>query len=454
MRGKFRKTLKNISVGCLCSGKFWAFPLLTWMLLASVSLLWNLYSLRQNTLQSFVYEAQTLAGVALSTIMWTSQHERVYVPLTEWIPPEPFFAELPDREIVAVDGSRFTQVSHALISRQVAEQALLHGWERKLIRMTSLQPLNPINAPDDWERSALGSLASGQQPEKFALIGEGRDARLKYMMPLRAKAECLKCHSGYREGDLLGGLSVSEQAASRFAMIKPQIVSITATHASIFAIVAVAMLFLLSRLRRQWLNLDQINAEQRKIIAKLAESEAKLEEMAVTDELTGLKNRRGFFLLAEQQLKAANREKTKLWFIFIDIDGMKSVNDTYGHSEGDKSLTTTANILKNTFRESDVIARIGGDEFVVMITGTNEINGCGMIDRLHENLHAHNASAKNRYRLSLSAGMVYCDHGERPCNLEELLKKADELMYESKRSKTRHCNTCEMDASSSILRNP
>jgi len=177
MREKLRKAKKNISVSHLGTRKFWGIPLLAWALLAAASLLWNLYSLRQHTLKAFIYEAQTLAGVALSTIMWTSQHERVYVPLTEWVPLEPFFAELPDRKVVATDGSRFTLVSHALISRQVAEQALLHGWEQKSIRMTGLKPLNPVNTPDEWESAALKSFNNGQT-EKFALIGEGTDALL------------------------------------------------------------------------------------------------------------------------------------------------------------------------------------------------------------------------------------------------------------------------------------
>jgi len=446
MREKLRKAKKYISVGCLGSRKFWGFPLLAWTLLATASLLWNLYSLRLNTLKAFIYEAQTLAGVALSTIQWTAHHERVYVPLTEWVPMEPSFAALPEMEVVTTCGLRLTQVSHDIIIRQVAEQAHFHGWGRKSLRVTSLQPLNPVNAPDEWESGTLKQFEDGQT-ERFALIGGGPDALLKYMVPIRATATSLQYPQGYRVGDLLGGLSIREQAASRLAMIKPQIISIIATHAGIFVVVAIAMLFLLSRLRRQWLNLDQLNNEQKKMIVKLAEGEARLQEMAITDELTGLKNRRGFFLLAEQQIKAANREKTKVGFIFIDVDGMKSVNDTYGHSEGDKSLTATANILRNTFRESDIIARIGGDEFVVVITGTAEINGCAIIDRLQENLDFHNTATKNRYRLSLSAGIVYCDPGEKPCSIEALLKKADELMYESKRGKT-HCrDNCKMGTS-------
>jgi diguanylate cyclase (GGDEF)-like protein len=446
MSKNLKDAMKNISVSCLGSIKFWGFPLVAWTLLAAASLLWNLYSLRQNTLKAFMYEAQTLAGVALSTIMWTAQHERVYVPLTEWIPPEPFFAQLPEREVVTTGGLRFAQVSHALISRQVAEQALLHGWEQKSIRMTSLEPLNPVNMPDKWEKDALKSFKNGQT-ETFALTGEGAGALLKYMMPLRARPECLKCHLGYREGDVLGGLSVSEPAASRLAMVKPQIISMIATHAGIFFLVAVAMLFLLSRLRRQWLDLDRSNNEQKNMIVKLAESEAKLKEMAITDELTGLKNRRGFFLLAEQLIKAANRQKTKIWFIFIDVDGMKSVNDKYGHSEGDVSLTATAVILKNTFRESDVVARIGGDEFAAIIAGAGENSGCAILARLRENLDLYNAGVIKPYRLSFSAGIVYCDPAETSCSIEALLKKADELMYESKRGKTHYCNGCNTGSS-------
>lgn len=181
-----QEVLKNLrSYSFFGSTKLWVFPILAWTLLVSVSLFWNLYSLRQNTLKTFTGEAQALGGVALSTVMWTAQHERVHVPLTEWIPPEPFFSHLPDREIVTPEGERFTQMFHALISRQVAEQAVLHGWDEKAIRLTSLQPLNPVNIPVEWEKAALQRLKAGQT-ENFALIGEGLKAQYTYMMPLRA----------------------------------------------------------------------------------------------------------------------------------------------------------------------------------------------------------------------------------------------------------------------------
>lgn len=435
-----RESLKRVVQRMAPNGsgaRLWVIPLSTWIVLTSASLAWNLYELRRNTLETFRVEAQTLVEMAWSMIQWTAHHEQVYVPLTEWVPMQPAFAELPAMEVVTTCGLRLTRMSHDVIIRQVAEQAHFQGWGRKTVRVTSLQPLNPINAPNAWERESL-ELFAGGKTERFALTGRGPDAMLKYMVPLRGTATLTQ---GYRAGDLWGGLSVREPAASRLAMIRPQLRGIIATHAGIFMVVAIAMLALLSRLRRQWVNLDQLNAEQREIIARLAESEARVSAMAITDELTGLKNRRGFFRLAEQQLRAANLQKTKLWFIFIDVDGMKAVNDQYGHSEGDRALTATAGILKNTFRESDVIARIGGDEFVVMITGTDESHGGVILDRLMSHLDLHNAATEQRFRRCLSAGIVYVNSGEKPWSVEELLKSADQLMYEAKRGKP-HCRNC------------
>jgi hypothetical protein len=255
MRKNLKETMKNISVSCLGSSKIWIIPLLVWIFLTSSSLLWNLYSLRQNTFKTFRSEAQILAEVALSTMLWAEQHKRVFVPLTEWIPMEPFYAQLPATDLLTTCGLRLTQVSPGAIIRQQAELAWLHGLTRKSIRVTSLKSVNPVNAPDQWESDTLKLFENGQT-DRFALVGDGPEAMLKYMVPIRAKAAFLEYPQGGGAGDLLGGLSVRERAASRFAMIRPQIISIIATHAAIFMVVALAMLVLLFRLRRQWLNID------------------------------------------------------------------------------------------------------------------------------------------------------------------------------------------------------
>src|ERR1700738_4044498 len=98
---------------------------------------------------------------------------------------------------------------------------------------------------------------------------------------------------------------------------------------------------------------------------------AQVRQLAVNDELTGLLNRRGFLLLAEHQRSLADRKGTSLGLVFVDIDHFKSINDTFGHEEGDPALKELARLLQRTFRRSDIVARIGGDEFIVMLTEIN-----------------------------------------------------------------------------------
>jgi len=155
--------------------------------------------------------------------------------------------------------------------------------------------------------------------------------------------------------------------------------------------------------------------------------------LSLTDDLTGLYNRRRFFVLTEQYLKVASRTKKRLLLLFIDLDDLKWINDSYGHNEGDQALLEFAKILKQTFRESDIIARMGGDEFVVLFASMDE-NSERLLTRLHENLKDHNGQPSRRYPLSISVGTTEFDP-ESPVSIDELLSKADASMYAQKRKK-------------------
>ena len=155
--------------------------------------------------------------------------------------------------------------------------------------------------------------------------------------------------------------------------------------------------------------------------------------LSLTDEVTGLYNRRRFFILAEQYIKLSVRTKKRLLLLFIDMDNLKWINDHYGHNEGDQALIDLANILKKTFRESDIIARIGGDEFVVLSESTDE-NGEIVMPRLYENIKDYNAKRSRRYTLSISMGTTQFDPNY-PISIDELLSKADALMYAQKRKR-------------------
>ncbi len=163
----------------------------------------------------------------------------------------------------------------------------------------------------------------------------------------------------------------------------------------------------------------------------------KLHNMAHEDALTGLNNRRGFTILAGKQLQIAKRALKKLTLLFIDMDDMKSINDKYGHDEGDIALKNLAGIMKNTFRESDILARIGGDEFCGLLTNPGNETTEMVKSRLKENIKKHNAQSKKPYKIEISIGLSEIYPSEEN-QLEDLLKATDSLMYKEKRKK---CNT-------------
>jgi two-component system cell cycle response regulator len=160
----------------------------------------------------------------------------------------------------------------------------------------------------------------------------------------------------------------------------------------------------------------------------------KLREMSNTDELTGLLNRRGFFAIAHQQMKVANRNRSALVLLFADMDGFKAINDQWGHHVGDEALVAMAGIFRQTFRDSDVIARISGDEFALLLLDTPESNLSIVASRLQKKIDAFNAGSDGNYSLAVSTGMAVYDH-DRPCGIDELLKQADKKMYEQKQLK-------------------
>lgn len=163
---------------------------------------------------------------------------------------------------------------------------------------------------------------------------------------------------------------------------------------------------------------------------------AELRNLSLVDELTGLYNRRGFLTLAQQYLKLARRTQAGAFLVFVDMDELKQINDTFGHPEGDMALIKTAEILRKTFRDSDLLARWAGDEFTVLATDVCNKDDENILARMQERLEEHNAQKPIRYLLSLSVGVAHFDF-QNPCAIEELVAKADQAMYEQKRSKRR-----------------
>ena len=162
--------------------------------------------------------------------------------------------------------------------------------------------------------------------------------------------------------------------------------------------------------------------------------EEALRSLSLTDELTGLYNRRGFSTLAERHLSIARRKGHDLLLVLADIDGLKVINDTFGHHAGDQVVIDAANVLRGTYRRVDIIARIGGDEFTAFPVEAGPDSAEILINRLQQNVAKHNERYPRPFKLSMSVGIGRINPADCP-NVQRLLAEADRELYLGKRSR-------------------
>jgi diguanylate cyclase (GGDEF)-like protein/PAS domain S-box-containing protein len=170
-------------------------------------------------------------------------------------------------------------------------------------------------------------------------------------------------------------------------------------------------------------------------VTELRAAQEQLRKLSLTDELTGVRNRRGFFTLAPQLLQkvVASGSPTEFSVVYVDVDGLKRVNDAYGHDAGSEVIVAAADVLTNTFRAADIVARLGGDEFVVLAAVPRASQDL-IFERMQHHQDVFNARSGRPYTLTLSIGIASLDAGGNQA-LEEAVKRADTAMYLHKRSK-------------------
>ena len=219
-----------------------------------------------------------------------------------------------------------------------------------------------------------------------------------------------------REGRLIGVFEIYYDISTEKQKIRSLINLSSAVLFGMAAVLLIAVIISVSRA-------TQYLQDRQRVLEELR-------TLSLSDELTGLYNRRGFFILAEQQIKIAARTRRGMLLVSADLDGLKGINDRFGHHEGDRALVDAAQILRQSFRESDIISRIGGDEFVVLVTEKPEINPDVLFRRLKENLEVYNSRVKRP--LYISMGVATFDP-QNPVSLNELLVQADKSMYRNKK---------------------
>ena len=180
--------------------------------------------------------------------------------------------------------------------------------------------------------------------------------------------------------------------------------------------------------------LDEDERRLLRDLARMAEQEIASAQLATMDELTLLSNRRGFMALGRHALSLCARVERNATMFYFDLDNFKAVNDRYGHAEGDRTLLAFAGLLRATFRDTDVIGRIGGDEFVVLMSNCTQAEANHALERLQESTEEHNRNLRGAQELNFSSGVVPYQplrHG----SIDALVSDADEKMYAAKRVK-------------------
>jgi diguanylate cyclase (GGDEF)-like protein len=341
---------------------------------------------------------------------WNASHGGVFVEKGPGVVSNPFL-ENPD--ITDTAGKIYTKKNPALMTRELSE--LVQKDLGYAFHITSLKPLNPANRPDEEETKALLAFERGGA-ERFWIEQKGEKSYFRYMGRLQVDAACLACHAkqGYRVGDIRGGISVTFDVQELEGKLRTNLWTIV-----LLALLTISLL------------VGSLVLLFRQMMARLQAARDQLVALASTDGLTGLLNRRVLLERIEEELERHRRSGAPLGCILLDVDLFKQVNDRFGHAAGDEVLRQVARHLKDTLRPYDVLGRFGGEEFLMVLPGTDHGTLRAVAERLRAGLPEKVRTGPPEAPLTVTAsfGIAVYRGGE---GVDTFLARADHGMYKAK----------------------
>ncbi len=362
-------------------------------------------SVRQQAISSF--------DLIVKVRRWNVDYDGIYVEKKPGMESNRFLREVGiEPDITVNDGRVFTLRNHAIMTSEISK--ILREYNGIQFKITSRQLLNKDNAPDSFELNSLKKFDSGER--EYWVIEPGANGLLfRYMAPLVMEQSCQKCHSGfgYKVGDVRGGISVSipfDKIASEMILNRR-------------VIIGLSVLTLVLLLGSSYLMLNQL-------IGKIDSAQRALHEASISDELTGLRNRRFLMSRLNEEFERARRHNTTLGFLMLDLDCFKKINDNYGHPFGDFVLKSVAGAISGAMREYDIPARYGGEEFAVLVPETKRHDLVALAERIREQLERQDiCDAGIAVKVTISIGATSLGESDTP---ETLLKRADNALYQAK----------------------
>ena len=377
-------------------------------------------------------QASTLFNNIVTMRKWSSDHGAVYVKAQEGIEPNPY---LLNNHYYTKKNKLLIKINPAWMTRQISE--LSNQREKFYFKITSLNPINPKNLPDEFEKFALEELKKDKNKEFYTRI---QNDRYNLMGSLKVESSCLECHKtqGYKIGDVIGGLRTSVPIDNYLENLeivesKSNVLYLITIFTSILFILIIT--FTINSIYERELNILTLNKTlERKVnrrTKELRDANKKLLEISNIDYLTNIPNRRYFFEAGSKSFYLAKREEKNLSIICIDIDYFKKINDTYGHNIGDEILKLLANTMAKIVRKSDILARTGGEEFTILLNNMNGRNAFVFAEKLRnniENLTYTNNDIKIKLTISLGISQMKKDDE----NLDSIIIRADKALYLAK----------------------
>lgn len=387
-----------------------------WSLLFVLSYYTSQKSYRAEILEMARIQTQSAIDRDVLFRQWNAMLGGVYVKITDAQQPNPYL-DVPERDVTTTSGAELTLINPSYMTRQIHEL----GTELRGMRghMSSLTPLRPQNTPDPWERKGLESFQTDSKAISEVQEMDGQPY-MRMIEPLTVVEGCLRCHAtqGYEVGDIIGGLSVSVPMAPFLKIQNAHLRNLLLWHISVWFIGIAIMTYGAYRFSDQ--------------LAKRRRIQDKMRQQALHDSLTGLPNRRLFFDRLEQALKRSRRGESQVALLYIDLDGFKEVNDSFGHDTGDELLKRVSKTLIGCIREGDSLARLGGDEFCAILSHIESEDDASIVaSRIVKALDVAFEIGACHCHIGASIGIsIAPTDGDTSATL---LKNADTAMYEVKK---------------------
>ncbi|MBP7769883.1 MAG: diguanylate cyclase [Aliarcobacter sp.] len=378
-------------------------------------------------------QSSTLFNNIVTIRKWNSDHGSIYVKAHKDIKPNPY---LVDNHTFTKDNELLIKINPAWMTRQLSE--LSNKNENFYFKIISSNPINPNNYPDKFEKDGLENLSKNKnlnfytkiENEKYNLIG-----------PLKVELSCLQCHGnqGYKIGDIIVGLRVSvpiDNYIQNIQAINSKTDTLYFVTLFISFVFILIIIFIINSIYSRESNIIKLNKTLEKKVFKrtkeLRNANKKLLESSTIDYLTNIPNRRHLFEIGSKYFHLSKRQKNNLSVIYIDIDFFKKINDTYGHDIGDEILKMVANTLAKQIRKSDLLARTGGEEFIILLNNMDESNAFLFAENIRNSMEKVIFKKDNiSIKITISLGISQLKNEDE--NLDSIIKRADEALYQAKK---------------------